>query len=368
MARIGLDARMLDRTGIGTYLTELLPRLPGQLRAQDQLVVFGGGADRERLRTTLRVTDEVRAVSPRIYGPEEQLTLPRAYARAGLDLLHAPHYNQPIAATPRMVLTINDLIPLVFPHLPGNAATKTYNRFLLKRAVRRAARLIVPSTHTGRDIIERLGVRPDRIVMIPDAAGPQFSPVRDPAAERTWLTRLGISEPYLIYLGQWKPYKNVPLLIDAFHDLVRDGRALQLVIGGRDDPRYPQVSRSASSDRRIRLTGWLPADALPHLIRGAAVFVLPSLYEGFGLPVLEAMACGTPVVCSRVTSLPEVAGDAAQYWDPASGRAGLVEAIRSALDPESARRLRGLGLAQAALFSWDRTAQRTVEVYRSLVS
>jgi len=367
MARIGLDARMLDRTGIGTYLTELLPRLPGQLGAQDQLVVFGSAADRDRLRAQLRPADEVQTVSPRIYGPEEQITLKRAYARARLDLLHAPHYNQPITSTPRMVLTINDLIPLVFPRLPGNAATKAYNRLLLKRAVRRAARLIVPSAHTGRDLVERLGVKPERIVMIPDAAGPQFSPQRDPAAERSWLTRLGISDPYLLYLGQWKPYKNVPLLIDAFQDLVRDGRALQLVIGGRDDPRYREVS-AAARDRRIRLTGWLPVIALPHLIRAAAAFVLPSLYEGFGLPVLEAMACGTPVVCSRVTSLPEVAGDAAQYWEPASGRAGLVEAIRAALQPDRALRLRDLGLAQAARFSWDETAQRTVEVYRSLLS
>ena len=367
MARIGLDARMLDRTGIGTYLTELLPRLPGQLSAQDQLVVFGSAADRDRLRAQLRPADEVQTVSPRIYGPEEQITLKRAYARARLDLLHAPHYNQPINSTPRMVLTINDLIPLVFPRLPGNAATKAYNRLLLKRAVRRAARLIVPSAHTGRDLVERLGVKPERIVMIPDAAGPQFSPQRDPAAERSWLTRLGISDPYLLYLGQWKPYKNVPLLIDAFKDLVRDGRALQLVIGGRDDPRYREVS-AAARDERIRLTGWLPVIALPHLIRAAAAFVLPSLYEGFGLPVLEAMACGTPVVCSRVTSLPEVAGDAAQYWEPASGRAGLVEAIGAALQPDTARRLRDLGLAQAARFSWDETAQRTVEVYRSLLS
>ena len=365
MARIGLDARMLDRTGIGTYLTELLPRLPGQLSEKDQLVIFGGAADRDRLRAHLRPADEVKTVSSRIYGPEEQVTLPRAYAGARLDLLHAAHYNQPLRMSPPMVLTINDLIPLVYPELPGNIATKAYNRFLLTSAVRRAARLIAPSSHTAKDLAERLRVDQKRITVIPDAAGPQYRPEANEAAEHQWLLRLGITLPFLLYVGQWKPYKNVPLLIEAFKELPRD-RDLQLVIGGREDPRYPEVSKAVRSDRRIRMPGWLPAEALPHLFRAAAVFVLPSLYEGFGLPVLEAMASGTPVVCSRVTSLPEVAGDAVQYWEPASGRAGLVEAIRAALEPETARRLRNAGPAQAARFSWDQTAARTVEVYRSL--
>lgn len=357
---------MLDRTGIGTYITELLPRLPAQLGDGDQLVVFGGQADAPRIRPGLRGSDEMQAVSLRIYGPQEQLGLGRAYRRARLDLLHAPHYNQPIRSTVPLLLTINDVIPLVFPELPGNMATKAFNRFLLTSAVKRAVQLIVPSAHTAQDLVARLQVKPERIVVIPDAGGPRFRPERDEAAEREWLDRLGIAAPYLLYVGQWKPYKNVPLLIEAFRELARGDGGLQLVIGGREDPRYPEVSAAAASDRRIHVTGWLPAEALPHLFRAAAAFVLPSLYEGFGLPLLEAMASGTPVVSSRATSLPEVAGDAAQYWEPESGRDGLVEAIRAALQPVQAGRLRAAGLAQAARFSWDRTAQRTVEVYRSL--
>ena len=359
---------MLDRTGIGTYETELLQRLPDLLTTKEQLVVFGGNADRERVVSSLRQADEWRSVSSRIYGPEEQLLLGRSYARAQLDLVHAPHYNQPVLNGTRMLLTINDVIPLVFPELPGNIATKTYNRFLLKSAVRRAARLIVPSAHTARDLQERLGLSPDRMVQIPDAAGPQYRADPDGAVDREWLGRLGISPPYLLYVGQWKPYKNVPLLVDAFRRVVGQGKDLRLVIGGREDPRFPEVSVSARSDQRIRMPGWLPGEALPPLFRGAAAFVLPSIYEGFGLPVLEAMASGTPVVCARATSLPEVAGEAAQYWDPTTGVEGLAAAIETALQPERSRRLREAGLRQAARFSWDVTAQRTVEVYRSLTA
>jgi alpha-1,3-rhamnosyl/mannosyltransferase len=367
MARIGFDARMLHRTGIGTYVTEMLQRLPAAMASNQQLVVFTAGPDANAIKPHLRGSDEVVAVSPRIYGPEEQVTLRLAYGRARLDLLHAPHYNQPIRPG-RMLLTINDLIPLVFPQLQGNVVAGGVNRFLLKSAVARAVRLIVPSAHTAQDLQTRLQIKDERIVVIPDAAGPQYRPERDRDAEQRLLRQLGISAPYLLYAGQWKPYKNVPLLIDAFKELAGRDSDLQLVIGGREDPRYPEIKAAAASDQRIRIPGWLPADALPHLFRAAAAFVMPSVYEGFGLPVLEAMASGTPVVCARATSLPEVAGDAAEYWEPESGREGLIAAMRRVLEPQTASRLRGAGLAQAARFSWDTTVQRTVEVYRSLLS
>jgi glycosyltransferase involved in cell wall biosynthesis len=184
-----------------------------------------------------------------------------------------------------------------------------------------------------------------------------------------WLERLQSRRPYLLYLGQWKPYKNLSTLLAAFEKISAERGDLQLVIGGRDDPRYPAPKEAAArSGGRILVTGWIPSAALPALYQAAAAFVMPSLYEGFGLPVLEAMAWGAPVVCARATSLPEVVGDAAQYWEPATGADGLAEAIKAALHPDRAAELRRRGLEQASRFSWEETARRTAAVYAEVLA
>ena len=357
---------MLGRTGIGTYVEGLLRSLPQALEG-DRLVVFVQPGKRRAAEELLPPGPpvEIRSAAAEIYRLREQLELPLRFKRARLDLLHVPHYNLPIVTRLPAVVTIHDLIPLAFPSIHSSIFPRTWNRVLIRGAVRRARRIIVPSQHTAQDLTRRLAVDPRRIVTVPEAA---LGPIAGMHVDAGWLGRLGIRPPYLLYLGQWKPYKNLSTLIAAFEKISAERGDLHLVIGGRDDPRYPAPSEAAArSQGRILVTGWIPSAALPALYQAAAAFVMPSLYEGFGLPVLEAMAWGTPVVCARATSLPEVAGDAAQYWEPATGAGGLAQAIKAALQPARADDLRRRGVEQASRFSWEETARRTAAIYREVL-
>ena len=365
--RIGFDARMLGRTGIGTYVEGLLRSLPHALEG-DRLVVFVQPGKRRAAEELLPAGHqvEIQSAAAEIYRLREQLELPLRFQRARLDLLHVPHYNLPLLSRVATVVTIHDLIPLAFPGIHSSVLPRIWNRLLIQSAVTRARRIIVPSRHTAGDLTRRLGVAEKWIATIPEAA---LGPISGMQVDRGWLERLRIRPPYLLYLGQWKPYKNLSTLLAAFETISAERDDLQLVIGGRDDPRYPAPRAAAAGSRgRILVTGWIPSAALPALYQAAAAFVMPSLYEGFGLPVLEAMAWGSPVVCARATSLPEVAGDAAQYWEPSTGADGLAEAIRVALQQDVTAGLRRRGFEQASRFSWEETARRTAAVYSEVLA
>jgi len=362
--RIGLDARMLGKTGIGTYVAGLLGSLPAALG--DTLVVFVRPETRGQAQALVGEAGnvELHDAPGAIYQVREQVDLPWRLRAARLDLLHAPHYNQPIWCGPPTVVTIHDLIPLVYPQNHSWALPRWWNRVLIERAVSGARRLIAPSQHTATDLQRRLGVPAARITVISEGVQDAWRQAKDAGLVGRWLDPFHLARPYLFYTGQWKPYKNVSLLLEAFALLMRRYPDLRLAVGGRPDPRYPEIPRRARElGDRVRLTGWIAEEALPFVMAGACAFVLPSEYEGFGLPVLEAMAAGTPVVCARAASLPEVAGEAACYWEPFTGAEGLASAIEQVLKPAEAERLRTLGRRQAAGFSWAEAARATVEVY-----
>jgi glycosyltransferase involved in cell wall biosynthesis len=282
----------------------------------------------------------------------------------GVELFHATeHHLMPLRGAPT-VLTVHDL---TFRHLPQHH--KPLNRWYLRLTIplfcRRATHIISVSEHTRRDLIDAYGVPSDKVTVVYEAADQLFRPQPPDTAEAV-KAKYGLPERYLLYVGTVEPRKNLPRLADAFAVLRSDGLTDGLVIAGRLGWLYhgflEQLERSPVC-RHVTLTGYVPGGDLPALYAGAQALVFPSLYEGFGLPVLEAMACGTPVACSDRSSMPEIAGGAALLFDPTRTEA-IVGAVRGLLgDGALQADLRRRGLLRAQEFSWERAAAETAAVY-----
>jgi glycosyltransferase involved in cell wall biosynthesis len=294
----------------------------------------------------------------------EQLLLPRMAAREGVDLVHSLASTAPARGGFRRVVTVHDLIYARFPQ--AHAGIRDLGmRMLVPLAVRRSQRVIVDSHSTAEDLVELLHTARERIDVIPLGIG---SVRRDkPASERDVRERLLLGErPIVLSLSAKRPHKNLSALIDALALIPAERRPV-LVLPGyptehERDLRERADAAGVAAD--VRFLGWLPSDLVEGLWSLAQAFVYPSLYEGFGLPVLEAMARGVPVACSDASSLPEVAGDAALLFEPHDVRAIAAAVERLLADPSEAERLRRRGVARAELFSWERTALATLDVYR----
>jgi len=296
--------------------------------------------------------------------------LPALARSTGASLVHCTYAAPPRSPAPT-VLTVHDVSFLRYPQ-----AFTLRDRALLGTAVpysaRRAAAVIVPSEHTRGEVIELLHVPAERVHVTPEAADAAFRPVA--AAERTGaLRRCGIGGPYLLSLGNLQPRKNLPRLLEAWRRL-RDAGGLEghrLVLAGGVHGKREPVSRLVAElglTGDVVLPGYVDAADLPALYSGATAFVFPSLYEGFGLPVLEAMACGTPVACAEAASLPEVAGDAALLFDPLDAEA--IAASLGALLGDAGLRsaLAARGLSRAASFTWAACARATLAAYETALA
>jgi len=366
--RVAIDTRKLHDFGIGTYIRNLLRHL-ARLDRESEYVLFCRPEDS---LFAAELGPNFRSVPDRSapYSLREQLSLPLAAAREHVDVYHAPHYVLPILIRGRRVVTIHDCIHLMFPQYLPYRFAKTYARAMLYSATRRADRIVTVSESSKRDILRFFSVKPEKISVIYNAIDEHFSvPPTDEAVERV-RGRYQLEDPFVLYVGNVKPHKNVERLIDAFGLLRRRGvDGLKLVIIGDEISKFQTLRRAVHRHKlhkHVRFLGFVPDDTLSVLYRLAGVFVFPSLYEGFGLPPLEAMACGAPVITSNVSSLPEVVGDAALLVDPYSSEA-IAEAIWKVLSDSSlSERLRAKGLARAQDFSWQRSVARTLEIYREV--
>jgi glycosyltransferase involved in cell wall biosynthesis len=366
--RIGIDARKLHDFGIGTYIRNLLRQL-GRLDRQTEFVVLCRAEDREALALTgenFRPVVETAAN----YSIAEQVRIPLALRREGVTLFHAPHYVLPPLVQCRSVVTIHDCIHLMFPqYLPSRMAL-AYARTSISMAARRATRVLTVSETSKRDILRFVDVEPDRIDVIYNAYDERFGV--EPAEEDIVRVRerYQLHDEFVLYAGNVKPHKNLERLIDAF-SLVRQRGLdhLKLILIGDDISKYAALRRAVHQHqlhKYVRFLGYLPQETLAVLYRLAGVFVFPSLYEGFGLPPLEAMASGTPVVTSNVSSLPEVAADAAVLVDPYDPVA-IADAIERVLTDEGLRvDLRRRGLARAHEFSWEQSVRRVHAIYNEV--
>lgn len=363
--RIAIDARKLHDYGIGTYIRNLLRHL-ARLDRDSEYVLFCTEDDRA-LAAELGDNFRTVPVRARSYSLAEQVVLPLELARLGVDLFHAPHYTLPFLAPCPAVVTIHDCIHLTFPqYLPGRLA-HLYARLALRLAARRARRILTVSDASRRDILRFLRPRPERVVVVPNAIDEQFWTPPPPEEVARVAARYQLTEPFVLYAGNIKPHKNLERLIAAFALLRRWGfERLKLLIIGDEISKYPELRRAVHRHQLhpwVRFLGFVSNDTLAVLYRLADLFVFPSLYEGFGLPPLEAMASGTPVVTSNVSSLPEVVGDAAVLVDPYNPEA-IADGMRRVLaDPDLRAELRQRGLARARAFSWDRSVERIRQVY-----
>ena len=357
---IGFDARLIGALGIGRYISGLLPKLA--LILGERLTVVANRQDAAIVRSLIGGSPQLMTVNAQPYRLAEQSVLPLSLLRAELGLIHFPHYNLPLVKPGHFVVTVHDLFPFQFPQIHSGPLPRTVNQMLMRNAVSRADRIITPSKATALAVKQSFPKSAERVLSIPEAADDRFNAVRNPEGEAAWQTRLSIRPPYVFYLGQWKAYKNLPLLLDAFRIVRLTHPTTQLVLAG-DDPRHPEVRQRAAElpEGSVVLPGRLPESAVPDLYRGAAVVVLPSRAEGFGLPVIEAMACGVPVVCSDLPVLREIADEVAIFCDPGDP-AAFAQAITQILEAGSGDRRR-LGIERAKRFTWERAAQQTVEAY-----
>ena len=363
--RIGIDARKLHDFGIGTYIRNLLRQL-ARMDCQTEFVILCRPEDRE---TVAALGDNFRAVvqtAPN-YSISEQLRIPLALAREGVTLFHAPHYVLPPLVRCKSVVTIHDCIHLMFPQYLPNRLAYSYARTSIRLAARRATRILTVSESSKRDILRFVDTEPDKIDVIYNAYDDRFA--IDPREEDVVRVRerFQLESEFVLYAGNVKPHKNLERLIEAFHLVRKRGLDhLKLVMIGDEISKYTALRRAVHQHqlhKYVRFLGYLPEVTLAVMYRLAGVFVFPSLYEGFGLPPLEAMASGTPVVTSNVSSLPEVAGDAAILVDPYDPRS-IADGIYRVLSDERLRRdLRRKGVARAGMFSWEQSVRRVRAIY-----
>ena len=364
--KIAIDARKLHDFGIGTYIRNLLRHLARIDRENDYVLLCHepdiGVADAlgENFRTLLEPAAN--------YSLSEQIHIPLVLLREKPAVFHAPHYVLPVAVRSRSVVTIHDCIHLMFPQYLPNRAAYAYARGTMWSAAKRSDRILTVSEASKRDILHFFNVPPEKIAVVYNGIDERFSIEPSPEDMARVRERFQLDHGFVLYAGTIKPHKNLVRLIEAFAALRKgEFRDLKLLIIGDEISKLPSLRRAVHSHKlhkHVRFLGFLPDEALAALYRLAAVFVFPSLYEGFGLPPLEAMASGTPVVTSNVSSLPEVAGDAAILVDPYDV-GSIVDGVRRVLtDPVLADELRRKGLARARDFSWERSVARTHDIYR----
>lgn len=297
--------------------------------------------------------------------------LPALARRCRLDILHDPSAVTPLlfgAGGARVVSTVHDVIPVSYPGYSSRVDELIYRRWLPHRLPRNQ-RVITDSQHSKADIVRYMGVPPEKIDVVMLGVRDLFRPVTPDAGEAV-LRRFGISFPYVMFLGNLTRRKNIELALRGFARVAGQFPDLRFVLAGpklfRETPIGALADELGIGDR-IVLPGAISDADLPALYSGARAFLFPSFYEGFGLPVLEAMACGTPVISSAASSLPEVAGDAALLVDPNS-LDEMTDALTRVLTDEALRALlRARGLAQAARFTWAETARQTADIYRAML-
>jgi glycosyltransferase involved in cell wall biosynthesis len=335
--RIGIDCRKIADFGIGTYVRGLVHAL-AELGTNDELVAFVPSFARKDLPLNVEaiITDVPN------YTVRELIILGRAVANARLDVFHSPHFVLPWTSVPS-IATIHDVIPFHFP--PANPLARGYLSIMVPRALHKSARVATVSEAAKRAIVEQFDVDAAKIVVTPNGIDEIFFR-QGPAAND-----LG---RYFLFVGNDKPHKNVGTLVEAFSKVRESDPALRLVVVGARFERFANVEG-------VVTTGFVTLERLAELYRGATGLVMPSLEEGFGLPVAEAMACGTPVIAADIPSLREVGGDAVVYADPRSVPS-FAEAMRG-VNRDLVERAR----VRAARFTWRRCAELTRAMYQSVL-
>ena len=368
---IDLTQVPVGRMGVGSYAENLLEQFRDA--APDLSLMAVLQSDDPALRAAL--PDRVRSlvIPSRVFRllPArllfEQIMLPWLAWWHRVDVLHSLHYSLPLLpCRARRVVTMHDMTGFLLPHM-HTRAKGAYMRFFIRQAVRRADFLIFVSASALEDSRKWFGLALPNSAVIHHGKSDAFHPDGDEAALAAVRQRYELPERYLLYLGTLEPRKNVSLLLRAFAQLAARHPEARLVVAGKKGWHFEGIFATAAElglGERVRFAGYIDEADKPALMRSALLFVYPSLHEGFGIPVLEAMASGVPTIAGNRTSIPEIAGDGALLIDPTS-QAELADALeRLYTDPEARLQLAERAVAQAARFSWKKTAQETAAVYR----
>jgi len=300
----------------------------------------------------------------------EQVTFPRLVRQSRVGLLHSPHYTRPLSLSCASVVTFHDMTFFLYPHLHAR-----FKRIFFPTAIRLSARLadalIAVSENTKKDAVRLLGVSGDKITAISHGVGEEFHPITDARLLEDIRLKYGLPQDFILNVGVVEPRKNLTLLLKSYQRLHSQGISLPLVVVGGLGWMYEDVFRLVESleiKEQVHFTGYVPNHDLPIIYNLAKVFVYPSIYEGFGLPPLEAMACGIPVITTAVSSMPEHVGDAGILVPPQDEKA-LTNALQKLInDSNLQEELSSRGPERASQFTWKRTAQETIKVYQSVLT
>jgi glycosyltransferase involved in cell wall biosynthesis len=367
--RIGIDAREIERgvtTGIGRALKVFLDQFE-ELSTSHECILFSTVP--LPYSSGSRIRNRVHPGHQTIVW--DQLHLPRLIRQEQVDLFYSPYYKRPLLTDTPTVTAIFDLMYLVCECYADRLSfmARHYYATVGKLMAHRARAIFTCSHYSKEEIRAFYGLPDERVRVIPLGLDGKYRPENNPQVISEVCRRAGIERPYLLYSGSFKPHKNVPTLVAAFREIAKRRPEMQLVLagsGGGDEERVRQMASSEGLTRRVIMTGPVSDDMQRALYSAAQVFVMPSLYEGFGYPPLEAMACGAPVVCSNVTSLPEVVGDAGILID-ARDHHRIARGVLALVDsPQWRKQLQKKGLDRVRAFSERTYAQRLLELLLSV--
>jgi glycosyltransferase involved in cell wall biosynthesis len=363
--RIGIDARLVyySQAGIGQYILHLVNSF-AEIDRENEYILLQSRKD----ETTILEQPNFRRVS--LWTPShhrlERYALNVELMRLGLDVLHSPDFIPPYRPSCKSVITIHDLAFLLYPHFLTKESARYYGH--IDGAVRWTDHIIAVSHSTKRDTVQHLGVPEEKITVVHEAANPIFRPVDREEAREQVRNRHGVDAPFVLFVSTIEPRKNVPSLLRAMWQLIECYKEdVHLVLAGGKGWLYEDtfaVVDELNMDHRVHFVGRVTSEELLYLYNAAEMLAHPAFYEGFGLPPLEAMACGLPVVVSDVASLPEVVGDAGLLIDPHDVDELTVAIWRTLNDPDLRQEMVEKGQRQAARFSWERAARETLEIYQ----
>lgn len=369
--RIGIDATALPPrlTGAGKYIVSLTRALL-QVDLVNEYIVFAKPRDAALFAGDARLKIVQAALVSRFLRIGwEQTMLPLLAASYRLDVLHSPHYTMSLFNSAPSVVTFHDMTFFLYPE-QHELYKKVFFRASIRFSARRARTIIADSESTRQDILRLLKLDPSRVVAVPLGVSPDFRRTDDYAALEAMRQKYHLPDQIILYVGVLEPRKNLPTLVRAFKSLVDRGVPHSLVLTGRRGWMHAelfQVVEDLGLRGRVIFLGYVPDEDLPLLYNAADLFVYPSLYEGFGLPVLEAMSCGVPVITSNVSSMPEIAGDTGILVNPHDADA-LADAMQLVLTDRALRdKLARNEQVRARMFSWERTARETLAVYEHAV-
>lgn len=361
--RIGLDIRKYFDLGIGTYIQNLLQRFR-EVDEENDYCLFVAPGDSDKIDLGERFRKIISASKK--YSLSELFALSRLANRERLDVFHAPHYTLPFGLSSQRIVTIHDIIHLRFPEYLG-MRQRLYARAMLASACRRADVVITDSHYSKNEIVAEMSVSAEKVKVIYLGVNERFRTIEKTEREH-FCRKYSIVGRYILYVGNFKPHKNLETLLKAFAQ-VRETTCPLLVLVGDTLESYPNLEHVAGDSNlwnRLKVLGRIALDDLVRAYSFAEALVLPSLYEGFGLPPLEAMACGTPVIASNTTSIPEIVGDAAILYSPME-KDELAHQIERIVDDQEPRAsMIQNGYERIKLFSWKQCAQLTLETYRQV--